>query len=313
MGVSRAADVLKAGLSAEQALALDTLGEAAKQNFLKLAELGDEETLAAVKELLRVTKTKGSVSNAAAAAALGHTASFMGKYEGRVSGDFVTKFARVATAEEKVVRAEEKLAELMAAGKNATVAERTVADAQAALARAKAETQAAVDILEGRTALGESRSVHALSERSDDSLQTPEFRVTGGGQPPRLVEVKALGERAGQPLTKTGLENNFGKGASQIGEQSLGVEGKMVGTGEKNGLVRLDASAIGKFPQTNEEIAEIIRRKWGAILKAQPGRADTIGWVEVLDQGPSGTQRLLLKVDGHNVTIETSGTTRVNP
>lgn len=67
----------------------------------------------------------------------------------------------------------------------------------------------------------------------------------------------------------------------------------------------------GGAHRTAAEIAAEVKGQWLSSIKANPARANDIGWVEVLDRGPTGVpQRLLLKVDKTGVTIDAAGTTR---
>jgi hypothetical protein len=295
VGSGRAITLLESGLTGEQALRLDRLGEDATGAYLRIAASGDAEALAGANKLI----ASGS-KNTVTASALTETVAFSDKYAGRVSGDFVSRFARVAEQEEVVAKFEAKLAEAKAAGKNPALAEKQLAAAQAELARAKAETNAAADILEGKTVLGEGASVQALPESTVKGVETPEFRVTSGTQPAKLAEVKALGDESGK-IGKDAITRNFRKAASQISGHAAG---------ETGGLVRLDAGA-GTIPKTNAEIAAEVKGQWLSSIKANPARANDIGWVEVLDRGPAGeARRLLLKLDSTGVTIDAAGTTR---
>ena len=301
MGPSRALTLMDAGLTAEHAIALDRLGEDAVRAFKNIAATGDAEAIAGAVELLRLNQ-KGTYASEVTVRALEETAAFSQKYAGRVSGDFVTKFARVAEQEAAVARIQGKIADLKAAGKNTAIAEKQLAGAQAELKRATAETKAAADILEGKTVFGEGRSVRAIPESKIKGVVTPEFSVTGGGKPDTLAEVKALGDEFGK-IGKDAIRRNFKDAASQISGQSAA-------TGQTGGLVRLDA-VDGTIAKTNAQIAAEINGEWKAIIKQNPARGDDIGWVEVFDKGAAGeSRRLLLKLDRSGATIDTPGTTR---
>ena len=301
MGPSRALTLMDAGLTAEHAIALDRLGEDAVRAFKSIAATGDAEAIAGAADLLRLNQY-GSYSSDVAAVALQQTAAFGTKYAGRVSGDFVTKFARVAKYEAEVAKIQGKIADLKAAGKRTAEAERSLARAEAPLARYKAETNLATDILEGRTVFGKVRSVRAIPESAVEDVETPEFSVTGGAKPDTLAEVKTLGDETGK-IGKGAIKQNFSKAASQI-------SGQAAARGDTGGLVRLDA---GKWtiPKTNAEIANEVKGAWMDSIRKNPARSNDVGWVEVLDKGPAGeSRRLLLKVDGNSVTIDSVGTTR---
>jgi hypothetical protein len=301
IGPSRALTLMDAGLTAEHAIALDRLGEDAVRAFRTIAATGDAEAIAGAAELLRLNQM-GTYSSEAAARALTQTAAFGEKYAGRISGDFVSRFARVADQEVKVAKIQGRIAELKTAGKSTADAEKSLAKAEASLERAKAETNAATDILEGRTVLGKDRSVRAIPESEVPGVETPEFIVTGGGKPDAIAEVKRLGDESGK-IGKEAIKRNFRKAASQIGTQAAGK-------GETGGLIRLDAGN-GTIAQTNEEIVNQVKGQWTDSIKENPARANDVGWVEVLDKGPAGeARRLLLKVEGKNVTIDAGGTTR---
>ncbi|HEY2383486.1 MAG TPA: DUF4157 domain-containing protein [Terriglobia bacterium] len=298
MGPGRALSLMDAGLTAEHAITLDRLGEDAVRAFSSIAATGDAEAIEGAAELLRLNQ-KGVYSSQAAASALVKTAEFGEKYAGRVSGDFVSRFARVAKEEANVAKIQGSIA---AAGKGTTDSAKALARAQAALARAKAETNAATDILEGRTVFGKDRSVRAIPESDVKGVETPEFSVTGGGKPDALAEVKAIGDEAGK-IGKDAIKRNFRKAASQISGHAA--------KGQSGGLVRLDAGS-GTFPQTNADIVAEVRGQWLDSIRANPERANDVGWVEVLDKGAAGeSRRLLLKVDGGAVTIDVAGTTRL--
>jgi hypothetical protein len=301
MGPSRAIYLLDLGVAAEHAVALDRLGEGAVTAFLRIAATGDRQAVEGAVELLRLNQ-KGAYASEVVASALEKTAAFGEKYAGRVSGDFASRFARVAREEAAVAKIQGKIADLTAAGKSTANAEKTLAKAEAKLARAKAETTAATEILDGKTTFGPNRSVQALPEKEVDGVETPEFRVSGGGQPDAIAEVKALGDDAGK-IGKDAITRNFRKAASQISAEAAAQ-------GETGGLVRLDAGS-GTIPQTNAEIAAEVNGQWKSTIKASPARADDVAWVEVLDKGPAGeSRRLLLKVDRSGVTIDAAGTTR---
>ena len=187
------------------------------------------------------------------------------------------------------------------AGRPVANAEKAVAVAEARLTRSHAEVDAATDILEGRTALGEGREVRALHESDVKDVKTPEFKVTGGGKPDALAEVKAIGSDTGA-VGKRAIRDNFGDAASQISDQAAR-------TGEKGGLVRLDGGTK-PLPGTNEEMRAAIEDKWRQSVNANPKRSGDIGWIDIVDTGPAGPRRLLLKVDGRTVTIDVAGTTR---
>lgn len=301
MGPGRALTLMDAGLTAEHAIALDRLGDDAVRAFKSIAATGDADAIAGAAELLRLNQ-KGVYSSDVAAAALQQTAAFGTKYAGRVSGDFVARFARVADAEATVARIQGKIADLTAAGKNTANVEKQLARAKVALARAKAETNLATDILEGRTAFGEGRSVRAIPESKIEGVETPEFSVTGGGKPDAIAEVKAIRDETGR-IGKDAIQRNFRKAASQITEQAATK-------GQTGGLVRLDAGEA-TIPKTNAEIVDDIKGQWMESIKKNPARSNDVGWVEVLDKGPAGeSHRLLLKVEGNKVTIDPAGTTR---
>ena len=174
------------------------------------------------------------------------TVDFTDKYAGRVSGDFVSRFARIANEEQKVARAQAEIDRLRAAGKQTANFETKLARAQDQLTQARAETETATDILEGRTPLGDSRSVRAIPESQIKGVETPDFQVSGGGMPGAPVEVKAVGEQG--KLGKGAIDRNFRKAAC------IQISGQATATGGKAGVIRLDASATGTFPETNEEI-----------------------------------------------------------
>jgi hypothetical protein len=244
----------------------------------------------------------GVYSKNVAAVTLGRTVAFGEKYAGRVSGDFVSRFAGVAQEEAKVARVQERIDLLRAKGQSTVDAEKSMAKAEASLARAQAETTAATDILEGRTVLGEGRSVRGIPRSDVEGVQTPEFAVTGGGRPDAIVEVKRLGNEAGK-IGKEAVKQNFRKAASQISTQAAAK-------GETGALVRLDAGR-GTIAQTNDEILNQVKGQWMDSLRENPSRAKDVGWVEVLDVGPGGeARRLLLKVERNTVTIDAGGTTR---
>ena len=300
MGPSRALTLMDAGLTAEHAIALDRLGEDAVRAFKSIAATGDAEAIAEAAKLLKLNQ-QGAYSSDVAAAALRQTAAFGEKYAGRVSGEFVSRFAGVAKEEAKVARIQEKINGLKAEGKPTGEAERSLAKAEASLARARAEINAATDILEGRTVLGQGRSVRGIPKSEVKGVETPEFSVTGGGKPEAIAEVKRLGDESGK-IGKEAIKRNFRKAASQISAQGA------KGTG---GLVRLDAGN-STIAQTNEEILNQVKGQWMDAIKENPARAKDVGWVEVLDKGPAGeARRLLLKVDGKSVTMDTRGTTRL--
>jgi hypothetical protein len=301
MGPSRALTLMDAGLTAERAIALDRLGEDAVRAFKSIAATGDAEAITGAAELLRLNQ-KGTYASEVAARALENTAAFAQKYAGRVSGDFVSRFARVAESEATVAELQGKIAELKAAGKSTANVEPKLARAQAALRQAQAETNAATDILEGKTVFGEGRSVRAIPESKIKDVKTPEFSVTGGDKPGALAEVKAIGDEFGKIGTDA-IRRNFKDAASQISGQAAAM-------GKTGGLVRLDARA-GTIEKTNAKIAAEINGEWKAVVKRSPARGDDVGWVEVFDKGPTGeTRRLLLKVDRSGATIDTARTTR---
>jgi len=302
MGPNRALTLMDAGLTAEHAIALDRLGDDAVRAFKGIAATGDAEAIEATAELLRLNQ-KGVYSSDVAAVALQQTAAFGEKYAGRVSGDFVSRFAGIAKEEAKVARIQEKIDTLRAAGKSATNAETQLAGAEAALARARAETTAATDILEGRTVFGADRSVRGIPKSNVKGVETPEFAVTGGGKPDAIAEVKRLGDEAGN-IGKEAVKRNFRKAASQVSMQAAAK-------GETGALVRLDAGG-GTIAQTNDEILNQVKGQWMDSIRENPARAKDVGWVEILDKGPAGeSRRLLLKVEGNTVTIDKVGTTRL--
>jgi len=155
------------------------------RNFSRALELaaGDSVARKEMLEILRLTK-KGSVSGLALEEALSQLVPFMERYQGRISGDFASRFRRAVQKNDAV--------------------------------QAKAEIRLAEDILEGRTPLGKGSSVEGLPERSIEGRETPEYRVTGSGSGNRLVEVKNILE----PLSKNGLKRNVNKAMSQIKDQA---------------------------------------------------------------------------------------------
>jgi hypothetical protein len=155
------------------------------RNFSRALELaaGDSVARKEMLEILRLTK-KGSVSGAALEEALSQLVPFMERYQGRISGDFASRFRRAVQKNDPV--------------------------------QAKAEIRLAEDILEGRTPLGRESSVEGLPDRSIENRQTPEYRVTGSGSGNRLVEVKSIRE----PLAEEGIKRNVKKAISQIKEQA---------------------------------------------------------------------------------------------
>jgi hypothetical protein len=301
MGSSRALSFLDAGLTAEHAIKLDGLGESAVRAFKVIAATGDAEAIESVGEVLRLNQ-KGTFTNDVTSRALENTAAFSQKYPGRVTGDFPTRFANLAKGEAKLAEIEGEVTARKAAGKNATVAQGRLAESEAAVAQRRAEIKAASDILEGRTVLGEGRSVRAIPESEVEGIQTPEFAVTGGGRPAALAEVKRLGNKTGA-VGEEAIKRNFRKAASQISTQA-----KV--TGETGGLVRLDAGD-STIPLTNDEILNQVKGQWMDSIRKDPARANEVGWVEVLDKGPAGEmRRLLLKVEGNAITISAKGTKR---
>jgi hypothetical protein len=303
MGPSKALKLMSRGLAAEQAIVLDGLGSDALKAFEKIAATGDVEAMEGMRKLLQPGANKS-----VAASALQRTAAFGEKYAGRVSGNFVERFAKIADSEAKLERIRGKIADLEKASKSTKNLESQLAKAEAQFARDNAELTQATDILEGRTVFGKDRSVYAIPEervagrKKLEGEETADFRVSGSGQPDMLAEGKRLGDETGK-IAKYTIRRDFGKAASQISAEAAR-------TGEKGGLVRLDASGT-TIPKTNDEIANEIRGEWMSSIKENPARTKDVGWVEILDKGPSGeSRRLLLKVEGNSVTIDSAGTTR---
>jgi hypothetical protein len=144
---------------------------------------GDSVARKEMLEILRLAK-KGSVSGAELENALSQLVPFMERYQGRISGDFASRFRRAVQNKDAV--------------------------------QAEAEIRLAEDILEGRTPLGRESSVEGLPERSIENRQTPEYRVTGSGSGDRLVEVKTISE----PLGQEGIKRNVKKAIGQIKDQA---------------------------------------------------------------------------------------------
>jgi hypothetical protein len=127
---------------------------------------------------------RGTLSNAVFEQALNAYTEFRGRYGGRVSGDFMSRFWRRLGLDTRQAAAEITLAE---------------------------------DLLAGRTPLGETSHVDALPE-SATGERVPEYRATTPDGA-RLVENKAIG-RPDQPLSRNGVRDNAGSANGQLRAQS---------------------------------------------------------------------------------------------
>jgi hypothetical protein len=155
------------------------------RNFSKALKLAENDAVARkeIVEILRLTQ-KGSVSNAQLQQSLSNLVSFMERYQGRISGDFASRFRRAVQKNDPI--------------------------------QAQAELNLAEDILEGKTRLGTNRSIEGLPEKSISGSQTPEYRVTGFNTGNHLVEVKVINK----PLSEEAIQRNVKKALSQIKEQA---------------------------------------------------------------------------------------------
>ena len=137
--------------------------------------------------------TRRGISEVHFGEALVQLNTFLDQYAGRVSGDFMSRFARAV---------------------------QTRGDP----AQARAEIELARDILEGRTQIGTQLSVEGIPESRIPGQRTPEYQITGAGGRQLLAEVKfsvprtrairrnlrsALGQIIGESRRRHGGQDNY--------------------------------------------------------------------------------------------------------
>lgn len=299
MSPSQAIHLLTNGVRAEEAVALAKLGSETLGAASRIVKAGDSVSVAAVRELLRLRAEK-AFSREMAGDVLRRTSEFMMRHEGRVSGDFVSRFRRIAEAEKEVAlgqrnlaEAEANLAAAKAAGRKTGGIEKQVegirknlAGRQDELSRARVEVQIAEDILAGKSPLGSGRSVHGIME--NPTVKAPEFRVKGPDGSSVLVEVKAMGEThpAGKTIGNRTIKDNLEYAFGQIKTQS-GI------SGEKGGYIRLDLTTGGRgyVPDEAFVISEV-QRRMGHLTK-EPGAADLVRHIDVSFLDTAGKSRML--------------------
>ncbi len=149
--------------------------EAAKGDALARAELA---------ETVRLNQ-KGTTSNKAAIETFNAYTRFKAEYGDLISGDFVSRFRRLFSADK---------------------------------AQAEAELALARDLLDGKSPLGETTHVEGLAESTVPGEKTPEYRVRTPAQTV-LAEVKAVGDSK-TPLSKNNVHRNAGTANQQLRSQS---------------------------------------------------------------------------------------------
>ncbi|MEZ4238720.1 MAG: DUF4157 domain-containing protein [Myxococcota bacterium] len=217
------------------------------------AARGDGNAIAEVIESIRLN-SRGSVSNEALTLSLQDYATFKGQYGDRVTGDFISRFRRARTTEPL---------------------------------QAEAELQMARDLLAGRSPYGEVGPVEGLRDGLVEGQRTPEYSVSTP-EGARLVEVKSVGQE-GQPLSRSGIQNNARSANNQIREWAG------TSSGETGGLIRLDGRNAGHTDVTPETMLQWVQQK----LPSPRGSMVT-RYVEILYHDGSGSPvKLTLElVDG---------------
>ena len=221
----------------------------------------------------------GKLSNAELGNALTDLTAFMQRYQGRISGDFASRFWK----------------SYRLARKGSTGAP-----------QARAEIRLAEDVLEGRTPLGgRVKKVEGLAERSDEKLQVPEYRATTSGGTAHLVETKTLSGEVGGVVGKDAIRRNVGKAVSQIRTQYSE-------TGETGALIRIDGRDAGVIKNRPEDIRNEINGELQAPKPDPKGvnhkGTDFIRWVEVFYNNEAKQQvHLLLEVRDGQLVIVSGG------
>lgn len=154
------------------------------ENYAEALRLAGDDTIARseIIEYLRLITDKGTLSIKQMEQALEGLNTFMQKYQGKISGDFASRFRRAVQKNDML--------------------------------EAQAEIKLAEDLLEGRTVLGNNVKVEGLKDGVEEGVQTPEYRMITASGEKALAEVKAMAT-----LSKNGFKNNLKKAISQVKEQ----------------------------------------------------------------------------------------------
>ena len=223
----------------------------------------DSVARAEIAESLRLNAEKGSLSNQALIDSFNAYINFKSKYGSKVTGDFISRFRRLFSGD------------------------KTHADAAA-------ELKLAEDLLAGNTRLGEVGRVEGLAESKVEGVQTPEYRATTA-EGAKLVECKAIGSENAS-FGKNTIHGNLRKAKQQIDVQSQA-------TGERGGLIRLDAS---KAKATDVSPDTLVR--WVNDKIPRPKDSTVIEYVEILyANGKGEAVKVTLRLDKGRFIIDTIG------
>jgi hypothetical protein len=252
------------GLLSDQAFTmLAKRGESMHQQVAVATELSSSDA-AMNGELVKLLERHGAnaVGPADLEATLTRLNEFVLRHQGRVGGDYATRFLRSV---------------------------RTKGDP----VQAAAELDLAEDILAGKTPLGQAQKVEGLPETGVQGQKLPEYRVTpGGGGPSRLAETKVLGEG---DLKVEAIKRNLRKAISQIADESAR-------TGEQGAFVRLNASQARPSSLAEGEMEGAINGQMTTDRGGGKIGCDYIEWVELLYKDANGTsQRILMRTVGRRM------------
>jgi hypothetical protein len=151
-------------------------------------------------------------------------------------------------------------------------------------------------LLDGKTIEGKDLKVEGLVARKDASgaviqgEQLPEYRIIKPDGSSFVAEVKTIKE----PLIVNGLDRNLQKAISQVKEESLR-------TGERGGLVRIDASSSSSTSLSPSNISQVVQNR---LERGDQRGIDFVKTVEVFYQDFFGKpQEMIATVQDGKVII----------
>ena len=219
------------------------------------AARSDAGGTASIVECLRLNAQKGR-SNALTEASLVEYARLKEQYGSRLTGDIAT---RIMTSKDRT-------------------------GAQ----QAKAELELAVDLVEGRTAMGQTRRVDGLRESTVEGEMTPEYRIETRSGQTKLAEVKKF-----DTVNKNSVQRNARKANSQLRDQASR-------TAETEGLIRLD----GQGKKAAADVTPEGIASWVNSSLPSPTNSRVTRWVEVLYTDAAGQpQKVVLELPAGSNTF----------
>jgi hypothetical protein len=202
--------------------------------------------------------------------AFSELAGFLNKYKNKVSGEFAFRFGKANVPE---------TAALEMAKQNRG---------------ARGEINSAIDILEGKTILGDAKSLRAIPEKKlPDGSTTPDFLITGADNSIRLAEIKTLDGN----ISKNNIDGNLRKAIYSIKNSAETTTGKA--------YIRLDYRQAATTSWTRDQIFNAVNGRLvrGDITTGIKG-SDFVEFVEFLykDIQTNTVKQLLFKVQ-NGITI----------